>query len=41
MKKKYHHLTSDNRTVIKTLLQEGKSYTYIANVIGAHKSTIS
>lgn len=41
MKKIYRHLTSDNRTVIKTLLQENKSYTYIANIIGVHRSTIS
>ena len=40
MKKKYRHLTSDNRTVIKTLLQEGKNYTYIAAVVGVHKSTV-
>ena len=40
MKKRYHHLTSDNRTVIKTLLQENKSYSYIADTIGVHRSTI-
>jgi len=40
MKKKYRHLTSDNRTVIKTLLQENKSYSYIADIIGVHRSTI-
>ena len=40
MKKKYCHLTSDNRMVIKTLLQENKSYSYIAERVGVHRSTI-
>ncbi len=29
MKKKYHHLTYEDRTVIKVLLQENKTYSYI------------
>lgn len=41
MKKKYRHLTYEDRTVIKVLLQENKSYSYIARIIGVHKSTIS
>ncbi len=32
MKKKYHHLTYEDRTVIKVLLQENKTYSYIARV---------
>ncbi len=41
MKKKYRHLTYEDRTVIKVLLQENKSYSYIAKVLGVHRSTIS
>ncbi len=41
MKKKYRHLTYEDRTVIKVLLQENKSYSYIAKVLGVHKITIS
>ena len=40
MKKKYYHLTSDNRTVIKTLLQENNNYSYIADFIGVHRPAI-
>ena len=41
MKKVYRHLTYEDRTVIKVLLQENKSYSYIARIIGVHRSTIS
>ena len=41
MEQKYRHLTYEDRTVIKVLLQENKSYSYIARIIGVHKSTIS
>ncbi len=41
MKKKYHHLTYEDRTVIKVLLQENKTYSYIARVVGVHRCTIS
>ena len=36
----YNHFISDNRMVIRTLLQEGKNYSYIAAVIDVHKSAI-
>ncbi len=41
MKKVYRHFTYEDRTVTKVLLQENKSYSYIAKIIGVHRSTIS
>lgn len=37
----YKHLNSDDRSVITTLIGEGRNYTYIANKLGVDKSTIS
>ena len=36
----YHHLTEEDRIVIRTLLQEGKSKQYIADVIRRDLSTV-
>lgn len=40
MQMKYRHLTSEDRTVIKALLQENISCAKIAENIGVHRSTI-
>ena len=40
MKQRYRHLTKDDRIVIKTLLQAGKTKQYIADAIGCNLSTI-
>lgn len=37
----YHHLTRDERIVIRTLLQENKTKTYIARVLNRSRSTIN
>ncbi len=37
---RYRHLTKEDRIVIRTLLQEGKSRQYIADVIGRDLSTL-
>lgn len=37
----YHHLTGDDRIVIRTLLQENRSHQYIADRVGRSRSTIN
>lgn len=37
---KYHRLTIENRIIIWTLKKEGRSPTYIAKLLGCHRSTI-
>lgn len=41
MKKKYKHLSREQRYAIDRLLKQGKSQSEIAKVIGVHRSTVS